>query len=75
MVVANIVAAAHSRREAVLDFYNLSARSKADLALGRQQNRVAIEPVVRVHLRSALMGTILKGLSRAIAEVKLDDQV
>lgn len=60
-MLANIVAAAHSGEEACLDFYLSSARSKF-LVVRNQASRLAVEPVVRIHLATALVVPLIERL-------------
>lgn len=58
-LVANIVAAAFSGREACLDFYHAS--SFAFVAV-KTTNRLALEPIVRVDMRTSLFNLIVQRL-------------
>ncbi len=58
VLVANIVALAHSSNEATLDFYHASARAMHE-AISQKADRIGVEPVVRVMLSGALLDAIL----------------
>jgi hypothetical protein len=61
---ANIVTASFSGAMANLDFYSLSPRMLVEFTR-RELDKIAIDPVVRVILRTSLLATVIEGVGVA----------
>ncbi len=61
VLVANVIAVAFAGDEAVLDFYNMSPRTKSDVRRMGQAS-APIDPIVRISLRTTLVMTLLNEL-------------
>jgi len=67
VLMANIVAIAHSGNEACIDFYHASARSLHD-AISRSVNQLGVEPLVRIFLTGSLLAGTLAAIERKLPE-------
>lgn len=60
-MAANLVAAAHAGREAIVDFYQMSATAIRELQAG-PKDEIALDAVLRVDVSAALLAAIIERL-------------
>ncbi|MBI3055467.1 MAG: hypothetical protein HYY77_15730 [Betaproteobacteria bacterium] len=70
-LVANLIGAGVSGREACLDFYHISPFSIVKIS---STHKVALDPVVRIHIRTALFEALIDRLKQIKQQVPTGEQ-